>query len=458
MRTRHLVAGLCLVVGLQSSGWAVVAGVPEDQRPGTLPTAWLGWSNDSFGGELGRNTDDYRTNAFYGGVRIARNWIVAFDYSMLTYLEVPKKELRADELTATLGYRHDFAELPESWVAAGIGVRHSGDLSGQNVQNEWHNIWDYDRVNVTYEESRTAGVGYVAGGWAWRPESEAVRQRFGIFVNGAALTTETGELNSALSVNAALAGRDAAFWLGLRQNYNTGENLSVTADKTAEHENGTWLMVGASAGAWFFEGGTSLKNGGTQGRLGFLWDRGTDSKPAQISDIEGVLGLYDGYALGLQYRWRPAWLDEFSNQRMSLMLDYRFGQYPGVDWRGNNILFRQPVVGLDASLFPVQEGLYITPFAYSAVGVREEKVELTYAKARFPSDSAVRGVVQAGVGLRCFWGKLPGGQRTTRYGISLVYDWWLPWNDAVVSNGQETGIYQEANAAAGIRLATTVAW
>jgi hypothetical protein len=458
MHTRYLVAGLCLTLGLQTSAFAAVAGVPEDQRPGTLPTVWLGWSNDSFGGELGRNSDDYRTNAFYGGARIAQQWVVAVDLSMLTYLQIPGQEIRADELTATVGYRHDFADSPDSWIAGGVGFRHTGNLGGQNVQNEWHNVWDYDPVYVAYEDTDTAGVGYVAGGWAWRPESHFFRNRFGIFVNGAALATTAGELNSAVSANAALIGRDAAFWLGLRQNYNTGDTLSYSAEQATKHENGTWLTVGASAGAWFFEGGTSLTNGATQGRIGFLWDRSPANKPAQISDVEGILGLYEGYALGLQYRWRPTWLDELSHQRASLMLDYRFGQYPGVNWRGNNILFRQPVIGFDAVLFPMREGFYLTPFTYAAVGIREEKVELTHTKARFPNDSAVRGVVQAGIGLRCFWGKLPGGQRTARYGVSLVYDYWMPWNDAVVSNGKETGIYQEANTAAGIRLATTVAW
>ena len=177
-----------------------------------------------------------------------------------------------------------------------------------------------------------------------------------------------------------------------------------------------------------------------------------------MAEVEGILGLYEGYALGLQYRWRPHWLTALSDGRAALMIDYRFGQYPGMDWYGNNVVVRQPLLGAEWAWAPPRDGFQLTPFTYLAAGVREETVETTLPGARFPNDRAVRAVVQGGVGLRCYWGALPSGERTARYGVSVVYDVWQPLGEATVSNGTEVGVYQQRNGAAGLRLAATVAW
>jgi hypothetical protein len=457
----NLVSALAVAVGMSTSVFAAVAGVPETPRPGTLPGTWLVWSNDSFGGELGVNTDDYRTNSFNGGIRLSQEWVLAVDYSMMTYLQTRGSKTRSDELTATLGYRYEVPTLPETWMMAGVGARIAGNLGGESAQNAWHDIWGYDQLHVPYEDSDSAGVGYLAAGWAWRPELEHlpnVNQRLGIFLNGAALASTSGELNSALSLYLAATGRDAALWIGLRQQYNTGDTLSATAAKVADRETGTNLLLGTSAGAWFFEGSTDLASKATQGRIGFMWQRGPGISRPQIAEVEGILGLYEGYAIGIQYRWRPTWLDEMADGHASLMIDYRFGQYPGVNWSGNNVVVRQPLFGIDVAALAPRDGFMLTPFAYVGAGVREERVEITSNRARFPEDSAVRGVAQGGIGLRCHWGKLPDGERTARYGVSLVYDVWLPFSEATVSNGRETGVYQQSNDSTGLRLAATVSW
>jgi hypothetical protein len=344
---------------------------------------------------------------------------------------------------------------------AGAGARVAGNLGGQSIQNAWHEVWDYEALDVPYDDSDFAGVGYVNAGWAWRPalpNLPTLDQRLGLFINSAALVSTSGELNSALTGYLAATGRDAACWIGVRQQYNTGDTLSSTAAAVADYENGTQLLLGASAGAIYFEGSTDFSSKATQGRIGFMWQRGSGGKQPTIAEVEGILGLYEGYAIGLQYRWRPNWLDQLTDRHASLMIDYRFGQYPGVNWAGNNIVVRQPLIGVDLAALAPRDGFMLTPFAYLGCGVREERVEKTSSNSRFPTDGAIRGVVQGGVGLRCHWGALPHGERTARYGVSLVYDWWKPFNEAVVSNGYETGIYQEANASAGLRLAATVLW
>jgi hypothetical protein len=454
-------SSVLLALGLAAPGWSAIAGVPEEPRPGTLPGSWLTWSNDSFGGEMGRNTDDYRTNAFSGGLRVGDHWVVAFDYSMMTYLQVPGSEERCDELTATLGYRLAPDQLPDSWLIAGAGIRHAGDLNGDAVQNGWHDLWGYDQVDVPYEDGGTEGVAYLSAGWAWRPNlawSAMLDHHLGLHLAGTALATTGGEYQMAVEAKLAATGRDAAFWIGLRQQFNAGTTITQVAEQVAEHEEGTWLIFGTSAGAWSFDGGTDLRTQATIGRIGFLWQRGQHKGPAQVAEIEGILGFYEGYALGLQYRWRPQWLADLSGGRAATMLDYRFGKYPGMDWYGNNVVVRQPLVGIDVGWSAPRAGFQLTPFAYVAAGVREESVEVTLPGARYPTDRAVRAVVQGGVGLRCAWGPLPTGERTARYGVSVVYDVWQPFGEAEVSNGIETGTYQQRNSAAGVRLAATVAW
>ncbi len=461
-RLPGILPAIALAIGLASPALGAIAGVPEEPRPGTLPGAWFVWGNDSFGGELGENTDDFRTNAFNGGLRLGEQWVIAVDYSMLTHLDtLPGDELRSDELTMTLGYRHDFTEIPQAWLSAGAGARIAGNLGGESAQNAWHDLWGYDRVAVPYEDGTSAGLAYAAGGWAYIPDwdlADWLHHRLGVHFSAAALGTTEGEFQSMAAVQLAATGRDAAFWLGLRQQFNGGSSLSITADAVAEHEEGTWLMFGTSAGAWFFEGGTDVHTKATVGRVGFMWQRGGAKTPAHLAEVEGILGLYEGYALGLQYRWRPDWLDDVSGHRAALMIDYRFGQYPGVDWYGNNVVVRQPLVGVDLAWAAPRDGFQLTPFVYLGAGIREERVEITMPGSRFPADRAVRTVVQGGVGLRCQWGSLPRDERTARYGFSLVYDVWQPLGDASVSNGIEVGYYQERNAAAGLRMAATVAW
>ena len=461
-RLSGILPAIALAIGLANPAMGAIAGVPEEPRPGTLPGAWFVWGNDSFGGELGENTDDFRTNSFNGGLRLGEHWVIAVDYSMLTHLDtLPGDELRSDELTMTLGYRHNFTEIPRAWMAGGAGVRIAGDLGGENAQNAWHDLWGYERVAVNYEDRASAGVAYVAGGWAYIPDLDFIdflNHRLGLHFSAAALGTTDGEYQGMASVLLAATGRDAAFWLGVRQQFNGGSSLSITAEAVAEHEDGTWLMFGTSAGAWFFEGGTDVHTKATVGRVGFMWQRGGAKAQTQLAEVEGILGLYEGYALGLQYRWRTDWLNDVSGHRAAFMIDYRFGQYPGVDWYGNNVVVRQPLIGIDLAWVAPRDGFQLTPFIYIGGGIREERVEITMPGSRFPTARAVRAVIQGGVGLRCQWGSLPRDERTARYGFSFVYDVWQPLSDASVSNGTEIGYYQERNAAAGLRMAATVAW
>ena len=451
--------------------WSAIAGVPEAPRPGPYPAAWVEWSNDSFGGEMGHDSDDYRTNAFSGGAHRGR-WLFGADYSMLTDYRSPGATgTRSDEATVTVGWQL----LPEGsaglggtgTLAAGAGLRLAGDLGGGAVQNRFHDSVGYQRVDIPYQGGGLDGVGYAAGSWMWlndesgwwTPFGRVDEQRIGVEITGAALASTGGELQSELGLRVLVLGQDGSLSLGLRRAWNGGHHASLAAHAVGRHEDGTWLVVGSSAGGWSYEAGFDLADQATMGHVGWSWGRGpARSDRAGRTEMEGIIGLYQGYSLGVQYRWQPTWMRGDGPLQTSLLFDYRFGQYPGPDWNDNVVIVRQPVLGVDLSWGRPHDGFQCTPFTYVAVGIREERVRASGDFPRFPDQSATRGVVQGGLGARLYWGRLPQGETTARYGISVLYEAWKPFSDARAVAGSDSDTYQRASGGLGLRLAATVAW
>ncbi len=472
-RSRTLLRAACVVgtcLALEPTAWGAIAGIPDSPRPGVIPTAWVGWSNDSFGGEMGRDTDDFRTNAFNAGLRLDERWLAAVDDSMLTDANVPAaRQSRSDELTATVGYLvlpgTDLGAWGKTWVSAGVGARLSGNLGGASMQNRFHDLLGYERIELPYDRSAFDGVGYLSASWLWLDRDAGLgtafldRGHLGIGVDAAGLASTGGETQVSLGAKLVAVGRDGSFFLGLRQQFNQGPQASASAAAVAAHEAGTWLVYGSSAGGWYFEGGANLDTQASMGRIGWMWQRGgaRDEQP-EITEMEGLIGLYQGYSLGLQCRWQPQWVRDSVGSQVSLLFDYRFGQYPSTEWNDDMVVVRQPLIGVDLALTPPRDGFQVTPFVYLGVGVREERIRTDGSEPRFEPQRAVRGVAQGGAGVRVYWGKLPGGEVTARYGISLVYDRWQPFSEATAVNGTDRETYQRPGGGFGIRLAATVAW
>jgi hypothetical protein len=454
--------------------WGLVAGVPETPRPGPLPTAWLGWTNDSYGGCIGKDMDDFRTNSFSFGLRWER-FVLASDYSMFTDYRSSNASLkRSDETTTTVGYEiipdGDMIAGGRTWLAVGAGARVSGDMGGDTVQNRWHDLLRYRRIEVDYaSEKGIEAVAYGSGRWQFTNADtlslpvigDIAPRRAGFEVEGSVLVSSDGSVDGSIGISLVVVGFDGAASLGVHQEFHKGHRSSEPAYATAGHESGTWVTVSSSAGGWFYRIGYNLDEQSGLGTIGWMWDRpaGRDID-AGVGVVEGIVGFYQGYSYGFQYRWHAAWLNELVDDRLAFLVDYRFGQHPQQNWRHNGLVVRQPLVGVDWSLADAQDGFQIVPFIYGGVGIREEKVVVNGPRPRFPNQKNITGVAQGGVGLRVFFGDRPTRSDPARYGLSLVYDGWLPFKRATAENafGTDEDTYQKPGHGFGVRLAAQVMW
>jgi hypothetical protein len=467
---------LGLLVGAQLPLHAALAGVPLPPRPGPMPGSWLGWANDALGGEVGQNLDDFRTNAFSGGITIDQRWIVAADLSSLTNKQIsPENDpSRSDELTVSLGRiiaRREDAHF-NFLASTGIGFRHAGDLGGSSVQNEWHRAIEFPKVELPYDDNGTAATFWLAGQYIWLSDTEAPfgdgvfrdGSRIGLSLDLSNLISTIGEMQMEVGVNFLWTGHDSVIWTGLRQQFRNNEALTPTAELIAEEEAGLWYAYGLSVAAWSFEGAIQLDSGLSYGRIGWMFDRppihnrlGRDVFHAEIG------GTLNSYGLGGQVRWQPRWLRDFRplGDRSMLLIDYRFGRVPGADFTDTSIRYQQGLLGWDVSAFKPRDSLMVNPFLYGGFGWRFEDTRHEGDAPEFAEVSQDGAVIQGGGGLRITWGDRPHRGRGIQYGISATYDRWVGFDQqeiAASGNPERRFTLLGDNETLSLRLAIAVGW
>ncbi|HYE06830.1 MAG TPA: hypothetical protein VEL07_15040 [Planctomycetota bacterium] len=468
-RAHRFVRALAMIAAAAPGAVAQVAGAPAAPRPGPLPGAWLGWQNDALGGEIGENPDDFRTTALGIGARHGR-WLAVVDHSILTRRHDPLPG-RSDELTATLSWLALDGGVERAddrpWLGVGCGVRVADDLGGESTQNGWHRTGGIAEVELPYEDGSVEPVATVGGDWmVLRPISlpDALRSfegDFGFDIAGQALASASGERQADLGLRLVAMGIDGAAWFGARVYWHNERGQSISAVHTAGHENGTWLQWGLAAGGWFVEAEYHIDSEAGNGRVGWLWKRRAGRQVREgASEIEGALSVFAGGSVGAQLRWRPRWLDRVARGHAQVLVDYRFGRVPGIDWEDATLVYAQPLVGVEGALFAPapRTGFFWTPFAHLAVGVREERVWEIGDDPRFLAARERAGVTLGGAGVRVNWSDLPGGDRTASYGLCLVYEAWLPWESATLEREADREEYLGFGHGWGARLFTTIAW
>jgi len=445
---------------------AAVPGLPDAPRPGPLPGAWLIWANDTFDGEIGETPDDLRTNAFAGGVRLGRI-LLAADYSILTdrgFIDAHRG--RSDELTTTAGVLLIDDRLRDGWsarLAAGVGARWSGDLGGEGIQNGWHRQIGEDTIEVPYEEGDPVGLGWGEGAWLQTGGLPRVPLlaggQLGIEAHAAGLVTGAGEIQASAGVRLVLLGRDGWVHVGVVRDWRGGDPATATAARVAEEESGNAIEYGVGAGALGLAFAVNLDHGYGSGALSFATGRRPAvAGPAQLAEVEGGLGLYAGYALGWQYRWRPGLIGRLIGGRCAALVDYRYGRVAPAGWEDNHLVARQGLVGIEVAAAPPRDGFQLVPFVYVAGGVRQEAVTAVGDRPRYGDQDAVAPVVQGGLGLRIAAGRLPrAGGEAPRYALSFTYDGWLPLRDAgLIEDPDER--YLLPALALGARISALVRW
>ncbi len=456
---------------------AAIPGVPAPPRPGPFPDLALTWANDAFGGEIGDNADDYRTNQITAQGLIDRRWLLVIDHSILTNKATDLGEAgRSDELTVTAGALFEPFVAPDrnnrTWIAGGIGGRFAGDLGGQEVQNLVHDAFGYNRVELPYGDDEFAGVAYATAGWLWLDRfplpmptmTFLERGQIGLQLVGTGLATTEDEQQAELGIALTVVGIDGAAWIGPRYRWNLGSPATPAAEAVALREDELWLDYGASAGGWVIIGGVNLDDRTSYGAVGWIHRRraGRIAGP-RPSQLEADLSFSGGFAPGVQFRWQPPWLRALGwvGERAAFLFDYRYGQVDGIDWGGDSVLsFNQATLGMEVAWERPRRGWRVVPFVRAAIGGRYEVVRERGPDPRYEEQSAASAVVMGGGGVRLTWGPDLGRTRTARYGIAVFADGWLPFDsDEVVSeDGSQRDEYLVAGFAPGAALTTLVAW
>lgn len=427
---RVLVLSLAFLTSVQ----AEVAGSVQAQRPLDLPNLWVAAANDALGASAGENDDDYRTSAFLGQVAVTPHAILAANHSILTD-KTGSQPGRLDEFTATLSW------LPfrpvSGWVAIGAGVRLRGDLGGEGMQNRWHDASKLARVDyLGYAEPKTPVVGVVTVAGAksfvlWNTSSlpwlgsGTTALEWG----GRGVVGHEGTWQAATDVIFAGRGRDGAIWTGLR--YETG-GVTETApivEHVLDHEEGLWLVYGASVGAWFIEAGGNLTDPGVTGKLGFANNR--LGPPGSGAVVDSDLTYSPGPALGAELSWRPqGW-----SAPWSLTMGIHFGN-AGPAWGDNLVEFRQLAAGVLASgIWWQYQTIAVEGYASAQLGVREDRVTDRGSYLPFESESNVTGLAVGRAGVRLAWGDAHTIGSTVRTGIGAGLVGWAPMSRGTVDNG-----------------------
>jgi hypothetical protein len=103
------------------------------------PNIWVELTDDDW---PSGNGDDHRTFSFDGALGNDETRI-GFGYDMLTKTD---SDCRLDQLTLSISNK--WAE--DNWV--GLGLRYSGSIAGEDIQNFWHSTINQNQLDVQYED------------------------------------------------------------------------------------------------------------------------------------------------------------------------------------------------------------------------------------------------------------------------------------------------------------------
>ena len=181
---------------------------------------------------------------------------------------------RIDQLSASLGYQviNSVRDRMASKLAVGIGIRNSGDFSGQRMQNGFHRLvgsdvdilpyTDTSRTDATvwfdadhYSNFGAAGDGGMVGTW-----------QTGYWLRASSLITTGGQWDGSAGLFAVASKPGIDFWLGLRRDWRSGYDERVLQE-TAAAEDDLAIVFGARFGALVLETVQQLNNDASYGQL-----------------------------------------------------------------------------------------------------------------------------------------------------------------------------------------------
>lgn len=396
------------------------------------------FSNDFLG--RGGSVDDFRTQQIIISAKIANRWIALLDHSILTLSDSPTPG-RIDQLTGSLGYQviNTVSDHLVTTLVAGIGVRNTGNFSGQRMQNGFHRLVGSEVDILPYTDTSRSEATAWFDADHYRSFGDAVEYRWagtwrtGYWLRASSLLTSGGQWDGSAGLFAVASKPGIDLWLGLRRDWRSGYDDRVLQE-TAAAEDDVAIVFGARFGALVLETVQQLNNDASYGQLRLVSSgvrtSAAGNNPARLGLEAGFLLPNVQLRLAGRYRTR-LFTNPNSRWKESIIVIANFGEPQHKD---NAIVFvrsRQLDVGLDFER-AFSEHPWLSTYLSAGAGWRTESLIGVDALAGESSGSVGSAILSAGTGLRIDAGAL--GQRWN-YRITLGLTGRLPIKDADLQIG-----------------------
>ena len=442
---RSVLAALALLHVVVAATAGEIAGLPGNLPPTVDQPFEINFSNDFLG--RGGSVDDFRTQQLIVGGPLSRLWTLTLDHSTLTRTD-PTSPGRIDQLSATLGYRllDAITGSAHTRITAGAGLRSTGDLGGEKMQNGFHRLIDSAVEVLPYQP----GSGTDATAWIDMHHYRCLRDSIagnpawsaGYWVRASSMLTTAGEWDNAIGVYGVASRDNFDGWLGLRSDWRSGYEDEVLR-QTADAESDTAVVIGLRWGPVVLETVQQFKERGSYGQLRVISlphaAGRQSSRQRQLAlstgfQVPDVLYRLDArYAIGTFGATGAGW-------KPSVIIRTAFGE---PQYESNPSLYihtAQLTGGLEWERFLNPGSMKTSAYVSIAAGMRRE--ELVGEGDRLGQSSAAvsRGAIELGVGTRIQAATM--GDRW-RYRLELGITALFPLNDARLDIGEESITVQQ---------------
>ena len=420
-----------------------IAGLPSQLPPTLDPQLSINFSNDFLG--RGGSVDDFRTAQIIVAAKLGDRWLALIDHSTLT-LKDTLLSGRIDQVSASLGYR--FIDRGDrrrkTRLAAGAGVRRSGDYYGERMQNGFHRLVGSNTQQLPYVDSaRTDATAWIDMDHYAAFHTSSGSGLFGgwqsaYWVRASSLITSDSQWDSAIGAYAVTSRNSIDIWLGIRRDWRSGYDQDFVQRATASAEDDVALVFGLRMGALVLETVQQLNNQASYGQLRLVAD-GRQSMTPQMTrqrfSIEFGFIVPDVMVqLAAKYRTRLL-TSETSEWREALVLDLRFGEPQFGDNAEIYVRSEQLSIGVEWEKPLAGESSWISAYGMIGLGWRREGLIGDGTLSGTTSETVGETTAVAGMGLRFFAATLG---ENWRYRLQLGLTGSAPFSSSNVAFGGES--------------------
>jgi hypothetical protein len=220
--------------------------------------------------------DDRRTMTLNAGARY-RRVLMFIDYAALTSKD--ETGTRTDEVSFSLGgilfeeeplLTEDADRFDLSVV---VGLRLIGDNSGQDLQNDWHDLVGQEPTVLPYEEADDELLAWFSTEYTIFAPLDLGTWRLGGSATLQGLVTSEGAGKISPAIHGFLQHNKSDLWIGLRHESRAGDASTATKDVVRDYEDGTWATFGVRVlGVPYFSAGYNLDTEESYGVIGLTLD------------------------------------------------------------------------------------------------------------------------------------------------------------------------------------------